>query len=156
MNCCEGSKTRLAETFRPVLTSRAAAALFSSVIRLMAPFSSSSPHRPQLRRSVNHDCTSSSDGIRGSDWAAPAGAPAARAAADRDRCRSSSSAGEKLSGATGRTAGPLHAAAGPPMAALPAAAVLNVVRNRRLEEAIGSSFLLQPFSRSSMAGRGRS
>ena len=45
----------------------AADALFSGVIRLMAPFWSSSPQRPQLRRSVYHESTSAWVGIRWSD-----------------------------------------------------------------------------------------
>jgi len=139
MKCCSGSKTRLIDIFRPVRTRPAAAALFSGVIKLMAPLWSSAPQRPQLRRSVYHDLTSAAVGIRGSDCPAAAVRTAATVS---DACVSSSSVGEKLFGAVvGWAIGSPDAAARPPSAAAPpAAAELSVVRNRRLEEATASSF----------------
>ena len=62
-----GSKIRLSETVRPVLTRDVAARRFWAVIRFTAPISSSSPHRPQLRRVVYHSSTSAWVGNRGSD-----------------------------------------------------------------------------------------
>src|SRR5258708_27199436 len=71
MKCCAGSalfgpgslgKGRLSETLRPVLTSRAAATRLAGVMRLIIPFWSSLPQRPQLRRSRIQDVTSFSVG----------------------------------------------------------------------------------------------
>src|SRR5439155_411047 len=71
MKCCAGSvlfgpgslgKGRLSETLRPLLTSRAAATRLAGVMRLIIPFWSSLPQRPQLRRSRIQDVTSFSVG----------------------------------------------------------------------------------------------
>ena len=154
--CCSGSKGRLSETLRPLATSPAAAALFSGVIRLTAPFSSSSPQRPQLRRSVYHDSTSAWDGMRGSACAAGGAVPAATVAR---ACRSRSSAGEKASAACTLPAPTpcelpdARARVPPATPALPAAAP-TAARNRRLEVAIVCRpFLPRPCGRAGARGR---